>query len=226
MEIDRTKIHDWQLTLEQAKAIQQSLRQQVITEDKINHPVKHIAGIDMGFLNNGTISQAAVAVLSFPDLTVQTTQIAQRPTSFPYIPGYLSFREIPAVLDALEQLTITPDIIICDGQGIAHPRRFGIACHLGVLIDVPTIGVAKSWLIGSHEPLPETKGSWQPLMDKEEIIGAIVRSRTGVKPIYVSPGHRVSLETAIDYVFRCITKYRLPETTRIADKLASLRSRN
>lgn len=224
MQIDPTRLHEWTLSLEQAKEIQQNLRTSVITEDRLPNPVQYIAGVDMGFENNGTISRAAVAVLSFPDLQVQETQIAKRPTTFPYIPGYLSFREIPPVLDALEQLTITPDIIICDGQGTAHPRRFGIACHLGVLIDIPTIGVAKSLLIGQHAALAATKGSWQPLTDRAEIIGAIVRSRSCVKPIYVSPGHRISLETAIDYVLRCTTKYRLPETTRIADHLASLRS--
>lgn len=175
----------------------------------------------MGFEADGTISRAAVAVLSFPDLQLQETSIARRPTSFPYIPGFLSFREIPAVLDALEKIKITPDLILCDGQGIAHPRRFGIACHLGVLVDIPTIGVAKSLLIGKHEDLSETRGSWQPLVDKGETIGAVLRTRIGVKPVYVSSGHRISLTTAIDYVLRCTPKYRLPETTRIADKLAS-----
>ncbi len=175
----------------------------------------------MGFEADGTISRAAVAVLSFPDLQLQETSIARRPTSFPYIPGFLSFREIPAVLDALEKIKITPDLILCDGQGIAHPRRFGIACHLGVLVDIPTIGVAKSLLIGKHEDLSETRGRWQPLVHKGETIGAVLRTRIGVKPVYVSSGHRISLTTAIDYVLRCTPKYRLPETTRIADKLAS-----
>ncbi|MEQ9671801.1 MAG: deoxyribonuclease V [Coleofasciculus sp. G2-EDA-02] len=141
----------------------------------------------------------------------------------PYIPGFLSFREVPVVLDALSQIKITPDLILCDGQGIAHPRRFGLASHLGLLITVPTIGVAKSRLIGQHEELPQQKGNWQPLRHRGEVIGAVVRSRTGVKPLYVSPGHRISLPTAIDYVLRCTPKYRLPETTRWADKLASNR---
>lgn len=225
MKIDRSRIHDWHLTTDQAKEIQKTLSASVLTEDQIPDPVKYIAGVDMGFEDDGKTSRAAIAVLSFPDLQLQETQIAKRPTTFPYIPGYLSFREIPAVLDALEQLAITPDIIICDGQGTAHPRRFGIACHLGVLIDIPTIGAAKSWLIGKHEPLSETKGSWQPLIDKGETIGAIVRTRTNVNPLYISPGHRISLETAINYVLNCTTKYRLPETTRIADNLASNRGK-
>jgi deoxyribonuclease V len=122
-----------------------------------------------------------------------------------------------------KQVSITPDLIVCDGQGIAHPRRLGIACHLGVLVDIPTIGAAKSLLVGKHDEVPVEKGSWQPLRYRGEVVGAVVRSRTGVKPLYISPGHRISLPTAIDYVLRCTTKYRLPETTRWADKLASNR---
>jgi deoxyribonuclease V len=215
--------HPWPHNLEEAIAIQERLRNQIITEDQLQEPVQYVAGVDMGFEADGTISRAAVAVLSFPDLQVVETTLARRPTTFPYIPGFLSFREIPAVLDALEKVKIMPNLILCDGQGIAHPRRLGIATHLGLLIDIPTIGVAKSLLIGKYEEVPETKGSWQPLIHKGETIGAVLRTRTGVKPLYISSGHRVSLPTAIDYVLRCITKYRLPETTRIADKLASSR---
>ncbi|MBD6616939.1 deoxyribonuclease V [Komarekiella sp. 'clone 1'] len=221
MKIDQP--HAWPLTVEEAIAIQEQLRSQVITEDKFKEPIQYVAGVDMGFEADGTISRAAVAVLSFPDLQVVETSLARRPTTFPYIPGFLSFREIPAVLDALEKIQIIPDIILCDGQGIAHPRRLGIASHLGVIIDMPTIGVAKSLLIGKHEDLPETKGSLQPLIHRGETIGAVLRTRTGVKPLYISSGHRVSLSTAIDYVLRCTPKYRLPETTRVADKLASAR---
>ncbi|GAX35069.1 deoxyribonuclease V [Nodularia sp. NIES-3585] len=215
--------HAWPLTTEDAIAIQESLRDQVIRSDKIKQPVQYVAGVDMGFESNGTISRAAVAVLSFPDLQVIETSLAYRPTAFPYIPGLLSFREIPAVLDALEKIQITPDIILCDGQGIAHPRRFGIASHLGVILDMPTIGVAKSLFVGQHDQLPDTKGSWKPLIHQGETIGAVLRTRTGVKPVYVSIGHQISLTTAIDYVLSCTPKYRLPETTRIADKLASAR---
>jgi deoxyribonuclease V len=222
--------HTWPSTLEEAIVIQEKLRELVITEDQLEEPIQYVAGVDMGFEADGTISRAAVAVLSFPDLQVIETSLAHRPTSFPYVPGFLSFREIPAVLDALEKITTIPDIILCDGQGIAHPRRLGIACHLGLLIDMPTIGVAKSRLVGKHEELPEAKGSKQPLIYKGETIGAVLRclrwaapTRTGVKPLYISSGHRISLPTAIDYVLRCTPKYRLPETTRIADKLASAR---
>lgn len=220
------KIHQnypWPLTVDEAIAIQEKLRQQVITHDQFPQPVQYVAGVDMGFEANGTISRAAVAVLSFPDLQIIETNLAYRPTSFPYIPGFLSFREIPAVLDALEKIKIIPDIILCDGQGIAHPRRLGIASHLGLLVNIPTIGVAKSLLIGKHEELPDIRGSWQPLIHQGETIGAVLRTRIGVKPVYISSGHKVSLPTAIDYVLRCTPKYRLPETTRVADKLASNR---
>ncbi|AFY55131.1 deoxyinosine 3'endonuclease (endonuclease V) [Rivularia sp. PCC 7116] len=215
--------HDWNLTTSEAKAIQEELRKEVITEDKFEQPIKYVAGVDMGFEADGTISRAAVAVLSFPDLQLQEQSIAKRETSFPYIPGFLSFREIPAVIDALQKINKTPDIILCDGQGIAHPRRMGIASHLGVILDIPTIGVAKSWLIGDYKEVSQKKGSWQPLIHKNETIGAVLRTRSNVKPVYVSSGHRISLPTAIDYVLRCTPKYRLPETTRIADKLASNR---
>lgn len=215
--------HNWDLTTSEAKAIQEELQKEVINEDKLKEPLKYVAGVDMGFEADGTISRAAIAVLSFPDLQLQEQSIVKRPTSFPYIPGFLSFREIPAVLEALEKINTIPDIILCDGQGLAHPRRFGIACHLGVIVDIPTIGVAKSWLIGEYEQVPQKRGSWQPLIHNQETIGAVLRSRSNVKPIYVSSGHRISLPTAIDYVLRCTPKYRLPETTRIADKLASAR---
>ncbi len=214
--------HPWPLTAEEAIAIQQNLQSEVITEDQLGD-INYVAGVDLGFEEAGTISRAAVAILSFPDLQLREQAIAKRPTTFPYIPGFLSFREIPAVIDALEKVSITPDLILCDGQGIAHPRRFGIACHLGILADIPTIGAAKSLLVGKHDELPEEKGSWQPLRYRGEVVGAVLRSRTGVNPLYVSPGHRISLPTAIDYVLRCTTKYRLPETTRWADKLASNR---
>ncbi|MBD1923684.1 deoxyribonuclease V [Microcoleus sp. FACHB-831] len=212
--------HEWPLTAEEAIAIQQQLSPEVITEDRLG-TVNYVAGVDVGFEESGSISRAAVAVLSFPELELKESAIARRPTTFPYVPGFLSFREIPAVLDALEKVSITPDLILCDGQGIAHPRRFGLACHLGLLADVPTIGVAKSWLIGQHGELPNERGEWKPMRHRGEIIGAVLRTRNGVKPVYVSSGHRVSLPTAIDYVLRCTPKYRLPETTRIADKLAS-----
>jgi len=211
---------DWSFSPEQAIALQQDLRSQVILTDQLGE-VRYVAGVDVGFEAAGTITRAAVAVLNLDDLQVSDRAIARRPTTFPYIPGLLSFREIPAVVDALQKLTVRPDLILCDGQGTAHPRRFGIACHLGLIIDLPTIGVAKSLLVGKHADLADEKGSYQPLIHKNETIGVALRTRVGTKPVYISPGHRISLDTAIAYVMCCTTKYRLPETTRHAHKLAS-----
>ncbi len=212
--------HLWPLTIEEAIAIQEQLCLEITTQDDFG-TIKYVAGVDVGYKDGGETTQAAVAVLSFPDLQLKAQAIARRPTTFPYVPGFLSFREIPAVLDALEKVAISPDLILCDGHGIAHPRRFGIACHLGLLVDVPTIGVGKSLFVGKHDEVPEERGSWQPLVYQGETIGAVLRSRLGVKPIYVSSGNRISLATALEYVMRCTPKYRLPETTRWADKLAS-----
>ncbi len=196
------------------------MRSRVIREDNLE-PVRHIAGVDVGFEDKGRITRAAVVVLAFPGLQLHEQAISRISTRFPYVPGYLSFRELPAVLQALEQLACKPDLLLCDGQGLAHPRRFGLACHLGVLTDMPSIGVAKSRLIGTHEELPAEKGQWVPLKDNGETIGAVVRTRTNVSPLYVSIGHRISLATAVDYVLRCTTRFRLPETTRTAHRLAS-----
>lgn len=200
--------------------MQEALSPQVILEDALD-PVHYVAGVDVGFENQGQTTRAAVVVLEFPTLVLHEQAVSRSPTRFPYVPGYLSFRELPAVLLALEKLTTTPDLVLCDAQGWAHPRRFGLACHLGVVTDLPSIGVAKSRLIGTHEEPAPYKGAWTALMDKGEMIGAVLRTRTNVSPVYVSSGHRVSLQTAIDYVLRCTTRFRLPETTRWAHRLAS-----
>jgi deoxyribonuclease V len=217
--------HPWVKTAEEAVKIQNELRSRLILTDQLGD-VNTVAGVDVGFEDHYKISKAAVAVLSFPTLELVEHQIARCPTTFPYIPGFLSFREIPAILAALAQVQTVPDLIICDGQGIAHPRRLGIASHLGIILDMPTIGAAKSRLIGTHAEVGIEKGNFQPLYDKGEQIGVILRTRTKVKPLYISPGHRISILTARDYVLRCTPKYRLPETTRWADKLASSKSTN
>jgi deoxyribonuclease V len=213
--------HEWNVTPQEAAVIQQQLREEVIREDRLPAGIQRVAGVDVGFEAEGSVTRAAVAVLSYPELTLVEPALARRPTTFPYIPGFLSFREVPAILDALSLLKEPPDLLLCDGQGIAHPRRFGLACHLGVLTDIPAIGVAKTLFIGKHEPLPAERGSWRPLIDRKEIVGAALRTRDGVQPVYISIGHRISLETAIEWVMRCTTKYRLPETTRHAHRLAS-----
>lgn len=210
----------WPTRISEARAIQESLRGKVLVRDRLGK-IRAVAGIDVGFEKHGTITRAAVVVLDFPGLAPLEQAVARQPTRFPYVPGYLSFREVPAVMAAMKKLHIRPDLILCDGQGLAHPRRFGLACHLGLLLDIPSIGVAKSRLIGTHDEVPEQKGGWTALEDDGEIIGAVLRTRAGVKPVYVSVGHRISLATAIDYVMRCTTRYRLPETTRHAHRLAS-----
>lgn len=217
--------HPWVKTAKEAVKIQNELRSRLILTDQIG-TVNHVAGVDVGFEDNYKITKAAVAVLSFPDLELIEHQIARSPTTFPYIPGFLSFREIPTLLEALAKVQTAPDLIICDGQGIAHPRRLGIATHLGIILDMPTIGAAKSRLVGTHGEVGTQKGDFQPLYDQDEQIGVVLRTRTNVKPLYISPGHRLSISTARDYVLRCTPKYRLPETTRWADKLASSKPTN
>jgi deoxyribonuclease V len=213
-------LHSWNLSPTEAITLQRELRAHLILEDQLG-PVRRIAGVDVGFEESGAVTRAAVAVLRYPELDVLETAIARRPTEFSYVPGLLSFRELPAVLEALEQLREPPDLLLCDGQGIAHPRRLGIASHLGLLVDIPSIGVAKTRLYGTHDEPPNQRGAWTPLWANGEVIGAVLRTRPGIKPLYISPGHRTRLETAICYVMNCCTRYRLPETTRHAHRLAS-----
>lgn len=212
--------HDWDLSPRAAIKLQAELRQRLILQ-ATERPVRRVAGIDVGFEQEGKIARAAAVVLSFPELTVLDCALAREPTRFPYIPGLLSFRELPVVLKALEQLSLEPDVLLCDGHGYAHPRRLGIAAHLGVITDLPAIGVGKSRLTGTHGPVPEARGAWTALMDGAETIGAVLRTRPGVAPIYVSPGHRMDLPAALALVMACTTRYRLPETTRWAHRLAS-----
>ncbi len=206
-------------TTKEAIAIQQSLRERVRIKDDFR-PLTYIAGVDVGLEDEKQTARAAVVVLKFPELTVVESHIARRPVVFPYIPGLLSFREVPVVLDALAKVETQVDMLFCDGNGYIHPRRCGIACHLGVVTGLPSIGIAKNYYIGDHEPVGEAKGDWQPLLHHGERIGAVLRSRAKVKPLYVSPGHRICLETAITYVMACVTEYRLPETTRLSDRLS------
>lgn len=213
-------IHSWELSPREAIALQRRLQAKIVTGDRLG-PVRHVAGTDVGFENAGRVTRAAVAVLTFPALELADWAVIRQPTRFPYVPGLLSFREIPALLVALTRLRVRPDLVLCDGQGLAHPRRCGLASHLGLVAGFPTIGVAKSRLMGTYREPPQRRGAWTPLRDGGEIIGAVLRSRSHVKPIFVSIGHRVSLDTAVACTMACVTRYRLPETTRWAHRLAS-----
>ncbi len=212
--------HTWNVTPAEAEQIQERLRSQVIDRDEL-HSVRLVAGIDVAYEDGGSIARAAAVVLRFPHLEFVESATARRAVTFPYVPGLLSFRETPAVLDALLSLRNAPELLLCDGQGRAHPRRFGLACHIGVVSGIPSIGVAKTRFIGNHDPVPLERGTWRPLLDEEEVIGAALCTSKGTRPVYVSIGHKISLATAMDYVLRCAPRYRLPETTRLAHQLAS-----
>jgi deoxyribonuclease V len=206
-------------TPEAAIALQQELRSLVVMENDFGE-VKTVAGVDVGFAEDDRVACAAIAVLRFPDLTLQESVMIHRPTTFPHVPGLLAFREVPVVMEALAELKTKPDLLLCDGNGYIHPRRCGFACHLGIVSGLPSIGVAKTPYLGEHEPLAEQRGAWQPIRDDGEVIGAIVRTQSNIKPVYVSVGHRISLNSAIEFVLKCAPKYRLPETTRQADQLS------
>ena len=216
-----TLSHTWDLSPAEARRLQEELRGQVVRENVMTGPIARVAGIDIGFERKGTVTRAAAVVLGYPGLEVVDTAIARRPTRFPYVPGLLSFRECPAALAALDGLTSPADALVCDGQGYAHPRRFGLACHLGLLTGVPSIGVAKTRLVGVHDPVPDMKGAWVPLRDSGETIGAVLRTRKGVKPVFVSVGYGFTLATAVELVLGLTPRFRLPETTRQAHRLAS-----
>jgi deoxyribonuclease V len=207
------------LDIKGAIALQEKLRSHIVVQDDFG-PIHSVAGVDIGFSLDGSLARAAIAVLNYSDLALVASTTLEAPVTFPYIPGLLAFREVPIALRALKQLSIQPDLLLCDGNGYIHPRRFGLACHLGLLSNIPAIGVAKTPYIGAHEPLEELRGSWQLIYDRQEPIGAALRTQDNIKPLYVSVGHRVSLETSLQFVLNCTPRYRLPETTRWADHLS------
>jgi deoxyribonuclease V len=211
--------HDWQVSPAEAIAIQKELAAEVRRTGDIN-ALRYIAGVDISVNRWAKTGVGAVVVLNYPGLEVVETSVVTDRIGFPYVPGLLSFRESPLILAACEKLTVTPDIIIVDGQGIAHPRRMGLASHLGLCLDVPTIGCAKSRLCGRHVEPGNEAGSFTDLVDGGEVIGAVLRTRTGVKPVHVSIGHRIDLVGAIDWVLKCCRGYRLPEPTRLAHQAA------
>lgn len=211
--------HEWTLEVTEAKALQRQLAEQVVLTDQFGE-VHRVAGVDMAINENNGMARAAVVLFSYPELEILEKHVYEEPLRMDYIPGLLSFRELPSLLGAIAQLKQQPDLVMTDGQGIAHPRKLGIASHLGLWIDRPTIGCAKSILVGKHEAVGEAVGDWTPLVYGKETIGAVLRTREKVKPMIISPGHKISLESSIKFVLACGRGYRLPETTRLADKLS------
>ncbi len=212
--------HAWNLTFKEAQALQKKLAKEV----RHSCPLKKIqlvAGADVSFNRRSPVLYAGIVVLSYPALSPVEEVWAVQEVNFPYVPGYLSFREAPAVIAAYHKLQHHPDVMILDGQGIAHPRGLGLASHVGLLLNLPTIGCAKSRLVGEHAPVPPEKGSVVPLSFQERTVGNVIRTRTGVKPVYVSPGHLMDIKNASRLVLACCTKYRLPEPTRHAHLLVN-----
>lgn len=210
------KLHPWDVTPKEARAIQERLAGRVIRRDCFKK-IHVIAGADIAVDNTNNVGIGGVVVYSFPGLKKIECKSARLKLRFPYVPGLLSFREAPLLLEVFKKLENFPDLIFFDGQGIAHPRRLGIASHMGLLLDCPSIGCAKSRLMGTFEELPKKRSSRVWLKDKGETIGAVVRTREGVKPMFISVGHKISLETAVNIVLKCSLKYRVPLPTREAD---------
>ncbi len=213
------RLHEWQVTVTRAVAIQRELAGQVVTTGSIGK-VELVAGVDISILKQENLARGAVVVLNYPELELVESQIAERVIEFPYVPGLLSFREAPVILDACEKLACNPDLIMIDGQGLAHPRGLGFASHLGVLWGKPIIGCAKSRLHGEHRLVGIERGKWVELMDEEKTIGAVLRTRANIKPLYISIGHKIDLDSAIEWVLNCGGGYRLPEPTRLAHQVA------
>ena len=216
---------EWDGDIRAARQLQDDLARQLVLRDDFAKPLRTIAGFDVGFEEDGAITRAAAILLDADTLEVLDQQVARLPTRMPYIPGLLSFRELPALLAALARLKHAPDLAFIDGHGIAHPRRLGIAAHFGVVTGLPSIGVAKKILTGeARMALHEMRGAFTPLRSGKEQIGWLLRSKPGCLPLIVSPGHRVAMPSAPELVMRYVGKYRLPEPTRLADRLASRRA--
>ncbi len=210
--------HRWNVTPRQAIAIQQRLAAGV-RRTPPRRRIRYVVGVDAAFAGDGAHCLAAAVLWDLRDRTVLEERVAERPLIFPYVPGLLSFREAPAVIAALRKLRCEPDALMCDAQGYAHPRRFGLACHVGAICRRPTLGCAKSVLIGEYRAPAERRGARAALRDGGERVGTVLRTRTGVKPVFVSVGHLIDLATAERLVLECAVQYRLPEPTRLADRV-------
>jgi len=219
--VELRELHGWDLSPSEAVALQRRLSPDVVLKNKLPKSIRTVAGVDVSYEKGGGLFHAAVVVLSFPELDVVDESSASGFVTFPYVPGLLSFRELPVLLHAFRGLDTVPDAVLVDGQGIAHPRRLGLASHLGLWLDIPTVGCAKSRLCGEHEEPGLTKGDRSPLLVKGEVVGAVLRSRAGVKPLYVSPGHLVDVVGSADFALACCKRYRMPEPTRLAHLLSN-----
>ena len=219
MKIQRA-LHSWSVTPKRAVEIQRELADRVITKGRVDK-FRLVAGTDLAFSPDKDECIAGAIVWDVQTGEIVEQQVVRKPVRFPYVPGLLSFREAPAIVAVLRKLRCEPDAFMFDGQGLAHPRRFGLACHVGLLIDRPSLGCAKSLLVGRCEPPGLTRGSTTPLEHNGQCVGMALRTRDHVKPVYVSTGHRLSLEAAVEITLACTGGYRLPEPTRLADKLVS-----
>ena len=209
------QLHSWDLRPTDAVQLQKELKSQILLQP-LSQPPRLIAGADLSFDKGSDTVYAGIVVLRLPDLQIVEERGLQTTAPFPYVPGLLSFRESPAILEVWDKLENKPDLLVTDGQGTAHPRGFGVACHLGLWLDIPTIGCAKTLLCGKYETPDEARGSTSPIVYKNATIGAALRTKTRVKPVYVSPGHKIDLECALDIMLLCDGGYRIPEPTRRA----------
>lgn len=214
------EMHPWQVSPTEAQSIQRRMAAMVSARNHVTSP-RHIAAVDVSEYGSHGVPMGAAVVFVYPELTVLETRTVEQRMNFPYVPGLLSFREAPLVLAACEQLTTIPDLIMVDGQGIAHPRRLGLACHLGLLLDTPTIGCAKSILCGKHGTVGEAAGSWAEMTDSGQVIGAALRTKIGTKPVYISVGHKVDLSSSVSFIMKCCRGHRIPEPLRIAHLAAA-----
>lgn len=212
-------LHPWPATVAEAQAVADSLRPLVVADADPGMPPGVVAGVDVAYGDDDQLA-AAVVALDYRTLTPVASAVAVGRATFPYVPGLFAFRELPTLVTALRRLDVTPDLLVCDGYGLAHPRRFGLACHLGVLTDLPTIGVGKTAFVGRYDDPGPARGEESPLWMGEERVGTVLRTRDRVKPVFVSVGHRSSLPAATAHVLHLTPRYRLPETTRAADHLA------
>lgn len=219
--MDLCHLHEWRVSYAEARDLQLALAGRVSRRNELVAAPRLIAGIDARYEGSRGLATGAVVVISFPDLKVREVRVSVAEPLFPYIPGLLSFRECPVIMDACRRVTLSPDLVFVDGQGIAHPRRIGLASHVGLLLDRPSIGCAKSRLCGEQEEPGAERGRWSELRDDEEVVGAVLRTKAGAKPVYVSIGHKVDLNAAIEWSLACSGRYRLPEPARLAHLAAS-----